>query len=171
MYGRRFGGLVQVYSFAEQLLSKQDSLGRLIAVARRRLKQAVGRRVAFLGLSAQQFWVLVFLDEADEPALGAVCNALRVDAPTASRIVAALSRRGLVRAVQDPTDRRRTRLKLSGEGRDLARRLQPMATEFRAAVERGLSQREALELRRLLNKVISGIDRYDAEYDAEGVVS
>ncbi len=150
-------------SFAEQLLSKQDSLGRLIAVARRRLKQTVGRRVAHHGLSAQQFWVLVYLAEADAPALFSVCDALRMDPPTASRIVAALTRRGLVRSTADPTDRRRARLKLTLPGRTLARVLHPLALEFRAAVERDLSRREAVELRRLLEKVIAGIDRYEAE--------
>jgi DNA-binding MarR family transcriptional regulator len=144
-------------------LSKQDSLGRLIAVARRRLKQAVGRRVAGHGLSSQQFWVLVFLFEEDAPALCRVSDALRMDAPTASRIVAALTRRSLVRAKADPSDRRRARLELTREGRALARTLHPLAQEFRAAVERDLSRREALELRRLLEKVIAGLDRYEAE--------
>jgi DNA-binding MarR family transcriptional regulator len=147
-------------------LSDQDSLGRLIAVARRRLKQAVGRRVAHHGLSSQQFWVLVHLDDADGPPLCEVCDALRMDAPTASRIVAALTRRGLVRPVEDPADRRRARLKLTPPGRALARELQPLAEEFRAAVDRDLSRREAVELRRLLEKVIAGLDRY-----VEGVAS
>jgi len=144
-------------------LSKQESLGRLIGLARRRLKQAVGRRVAPHGLSSQQFWVLVFLAEEDQPPLCNVCDALRMDAPTASRIVSALARRGLVRSVEDPADRRRARLALTPEGRALARELQPLATEFRLAVERDLSRRESLELRRLLNKVIAGLDRYDSE--------
>ena len=144
-------------------MSKQDSLGRLIAVARRRLKQTVGRRVVGHGLSSQQFWVLVYLGEEDGPALCDVCDGLRMDAPTASRIVAALTRRGLVRATADPADRRRARLKLTTEGRALARSLHPLAQEFRAAVERDLSRREALELRRLLEKVIAGLDRYEAE--------
>lgn len=144
-------------------MSKQDSLGRLIAVARRRLKQTVGRRVAGHGLSSQQFWVLVYLLEEDAPPLCAVCDALRMDPPTASRIVAALTRRGFVRATADPADRRRARLKLTADGRALARTLHPLAQEFRAAVERDLSRREAVELRRLLEKVIAGIDRYEAE--------
>ncbi|HEV7501963.1 MAG TPA: MarR family winged helix-turn-helix transcriptional regulator [Vicinamibacteria bacterium] len=142
---------------------KQDPLGRLIGAARRRLKQAVGRRVSRYGLSSQQFWVLIHLDDTDEPALSRVCAVLRIDPPTASRIVAALTRRGLVRAVPDPADRRRARLKLTADGRALARRLQPLATEVRAAVERDLTRHESVELRRLLNKVITGLDRYDLE--------
>src|SRR4029078_1911038 len=126
-------------SFAEQLLSKQDSLGRLIAVARGSRKKAVGRRVAGHGLTSQQFWVLVFLIEEAGPALCRVCDVLRMDAPTASRIVAALTRRRLVRATAAPADRRRARIKLTTEGRALARTLYPLAQEFRAAVEKDLS--------------------------------
>jgi len=142
-------------------LPKQDSLARLIAVARRRLKQAVLRRVADYGLSSQQFWVLIHLDEEDGPPLCDVCDALRIDAPTASRIVAALTRRGLVRPAEDPEDRRRNRLRLTAEGRALARTLRPMAADLRGAVERELSRAEAEELRRLLTKVIAGLARYD----------
>ena len=135
----------------------------MIAVARRRFKQTVGRRVAEHGLSSQQFWVLVHLHDEDGPSLRDVCDTLRIDPPTASRIVTALARRGLVRPAPDPGDRRRSRLKLTARGRALARGLQPLATELRAAVERDLTPRETDELRRLLQKVIAGLDQYDSE--------
>lgn len=142
-------------------MSKQDSLARLIVVARRRFKQAVLRRVGEYGLSSQQFWVLIYLDAEDGPPLCDVCHSLRMDAPTASRVVAALTRRGLVRPAEDPEDRRRNRLRLTAEGRALARTLRPMAEDLRGAVERELSRAEAEELRRLLTKVITGLERYD----------
>lgn len=53
-------------------MPQQDSLARLIALARRRLKQSVHARVARYGLSPQQFWVMVFLDQADGPPLATV---------------------------------------------------------------------------------------------------
>jgi DNA-binding MarR family transcriptional regulator len=147
----------------EQPFQQQDSLARLIGLARRRLKQAVGRRVAAYGLTPQQFWVVVFLHQADGPALSALTEHLRSDAPTTSRIVAGLARRGLVRAVRDLRDRRRTFLKLTPPGRRLASQLQPLASEIRHMVERDLDRSEASELRRLLNKVITALDRYDTE--------
>jgi len=147
----------------EQLLQQQDSLARLIGLARRRLKQAVGARVASFGLSPQQFWVLVFLDLEDGPPLNELCQRLRTDAPTASRIVSALTRRGLVKPLRDARDRRRTLLKLTPAGRRLAASLQPIATEVRGVVERDLDRSEAAELRRLLNKVIDSLDRYHAQ--------
>ena len=88
-----------------------------------------------------------------------------MDAPTASRIVGALVRRGLARAREDPDDRRRTRLHLTVRGKALARDMQPLADEFRGVVERDLSRAETVELRRLLQKVIGSLDRYYAEGD------
>jgi DNA-binding MarR family transcriptional regulator len=144
-------------------LPQQDSLARLIGLARRRVRQTVGGRVARYDLTPQQFWVLVFLDEADGPPLSALSERLRSDAPTASRIIAGLTRRGLVRPVRDQRDRRRTLLKLTASGRRLARELQPLASEVRGMVERDLDRSEASELRRLLNKVIASLDRDQLE--------
>src|SRR5258706_15644078 len=90
-------------SFAEQLLSKQDSLGRLIAVARRRLKQTVGRRGAGPGLSSQQFWGLVYLLEAaGAPPPCALCGAPRLGPPPPSRVLAPPPPPGFVRPAARP---------------------------------------------------------------------
>ena len=144
-------------------MQKQDSLARLIGLARRRLKQATGARVARYGLSPQQFWVMVFLEETDGPTLTQLCERIRADAPTASRIVSALTRRGLVRPARDASDRRRTLLKLTPAGRRMGVELQPLAAEIRGVVERDLDRSEAAELRRLLNTVIRSLDRYHME--------
>src|SRR5207245_9133806 len=117
----------------------------------------VRRLVASRGLSVQQFRLCGCHDAEDVPPLCDVCDALRIDAHTASRIVAALTRRGLVRPAEHPSDRRRNRLRLTAEGRALARTLRPLAGELRGAVERALSRSEAEELRRLLTKVITGL--------------
>lgn len=144
-------------------MQQQDPLARLIGLARRRLKQAVGLRVARFGLTPQQFWALVFLLERDGPTLTQLCERLRADAPTTSRIVSGLRQRGLVRPLRDPADRRRTLLRLTAAGRRTAAELHPLAAEARAAVERDLDRAEAAELRRLLLKVIASLDRYYSE--------
>lgn len=146
-------------------MPQQEFVARLIGLARRRLKQAVGRSAARFDLSPQQFWVVVFLRSTEGPALSELGARMRIDAPTASRIVAALVKRGLVRVKADAADRRRTRLHLTVRGQALARDLQPLADEFRGVVERDLSRSEADELRRLLHKVIASLDRYHEEGD------
>ncbi len=134
-------------------------LGFLIALAHRRIRQAVSARVSDLELSAPQFWTLVRVLENEGCSLGELAQRARIDEPTASRVVFALSRRGLVRSEVDPSDRRRSRLTMTAEGRRLAERLVPVSAEIRGAVEDALtpSEREAVALG--LQKVIARLER------------
>jgi len=135
-----------------------EPVGLLIAAARRRMKRAVTERVRLHGLTPQQFWALVNIDEADGPSLGEVAERLRMDAPTASRAVTQLLKRKLVIAEGDQGDRRRLRLRLTRAGRARIAALRDLATELRGAAVHGLSRDEEQTLRGLLRKVISNLD-------------
>jgi DNA-binding MarR family transcriptional regulator len=146
-----------------QRLSQQEPLGLLVAVARRSIKQAVGHLVRGHGLSPQQFWFLVAIAEREGRPLVALGAWLRVDPPTASRVVATLVRRGLVRVEDDLEDRRHACLCLTARGRGLAVRVRPLAERVRAAVGAGLSAGEARALRSGLRKVIENMDRFKTD--------
>ena len=90
--------------------------------------------------------------------LGELARRQRIDAPAASRTVAALTRRGLVRLQLDRDDRRRSRLSLTRAGEDLLRKLRPIADELRARVISGMNAAEETALRTLLHKVIRNLD-------------
>jgi len=142
--------------------------GHLIAVARRRIKQAVLARAAGHGLSSQQFWALVTLQDEPGRFQGELAERLRVDAPTASRVLAALARRKLVRSEVDPADRRRSRIHLTRAGAELARALARSAEEVRAAVVEGMTPAEIDGLRRGLRRVIANLERLDRPHAAGG---
>jgi DNA-binding MarR family transcriptional regulator len=144
-----------------QVLPEQESIGLLVAVTRRRLKQAVGRRVRPHGLSAQQFWLLVAIVEREGQSLSELAEGRRMDPPTASRIVTTLIRKRLVQEEGDPRDRRRCLLRLTASGRALAECLHPLAREVRAAVVQGLSPSERLALRNGLRRIIDNMDRFE----------
>jgi DNA-binding MarR family transcriptional regulator len=82
-----------------------------------------------------------------------------VDAPTASRVLGALIARRLVRAEDDPEDRRRTRLRLTATGRELAQTLAGDAAEIRRGLVAGMSAPEVDALRMGLRKVIENMGR------------
>lgn len=145
----------------KQSLLRQEPIGLLIAAARRRIKQAVGSRARSYGVSPQQFWVLVALHERTGPSLRDLAERQRIDQPTASRVVAALARRKLVRVADDPEDRRRSRLRLTAAGRALASDLHALAVEVREALVTGLSAAEKDTLRALLRRVIANVDRFE----------
>jgi DNA-binding MarR family transcriptional regulator len=136
----------------------KEPVGLLIAAARRRMKRAVQDRVAPHGLTPQQFWVLVNIDEAEGPPLGEIAARLRLDAPTASRAVTQLLRRKLVKAEGDRGDRRRLRLRLTALGRGKIAPLRALAAELRGAAVHGLTRDEEEALRALLRKIIGNLD-------------
>jgi len=137
-----------------------EPVGLLIAAARRRMKQAVGARARPYGLNAPQFWVLVGVAERRGTALGELADRLRLDAPTASRLVAGLTRKGLVRSGNDPADRRRRRIELTAKGTALAERMLPIARAARAAAISGVAVAEQDTLRRLLVRVIENLENF-----------
>ena len=138
---------------------EQEPIARLIGATRRRIKQAVGRRLRHQGLSPQQFFVLVNMDEG--LSLRDLAGRLHMDEPTASRVVSALTRRRLVRTESHPEDRRRRRLALTAAGQDLAYKVQPIADELRRAVEAGFSAAEKDLLRSLLARVMENMGRLE----------
>jgi len=142
----------------KQALDRGAGLGLLIGLARRRLKQAVGRHVQPFGLSPQQFWCLITLGKHPGLSLRELALLVWTDAPTASRVIQTLSRRRLVRALGHPVDRRRNRLMLTPRGSVLARRLERIAEKVRALVREPLSRAEQQTLRRLLLAVIVNLD-------------
>ncbi len=145
---------------------QREYVGLLVEIARRRIKQAVLGRVAGLRLAPRQFWLLVTLHERPGISQGELADRARVDAPTASRLVATLERRRLVRVDADPSDRRRTILSLTAAGERLARDLAAVAQEVRAAVVDGMGETEVEGLRRGLRKVIDNMDRFEARTEA-----
>ncbi len=108
-------------------------------------------RVGAHGLTPQQFWALVNIDEADGPSLGGIAERLRMDAPTASRAVAQLQQRRLVTAEGDRQDRRRLRLRLTPAGQARIGPLRAIAGELRGASIHGLT--------RGVRKMIANLDR------------
>src|SRR3954465_4621323 len=136
-----------------------EPVGLLIAAARARMKRAVTDRVRPHGLTPQQFWALINIDEADGPSLGEVAERLRMDPPSASRAVTQLLRRKLVSAEGDAGDRRRVRLQLTRAGKAKIGALRGLAAELRGGAVHGLTREEEQTLRALLRKVIMNLDQ------------
>ena len=149
-----------------QPLLQHEPVALLVGVARRRIKQVVGRRLLHHRLSPQQFWVLVNLGECPDISLCELAERLHMDDPTASRVVGALTLRRLARVQPHPTDRRRRRLGLTPAGVALARRVAPIALEVRRAVEEGFTPGEKACLQSLMRRVIENVERLDRGTEA-----
>ncbi len=137
----------------------EEPIGLLVGAVRRRIRQAVGSHVRRYQLTTQQFWVLVAIYEHPGFSLKQLAAHLRMDEPTASRVVAALMKRKLVHVKGDAADRRRACIHLRAPGAELGKDLGALATTIRAAVVQGLSTSEQAALRGSLRKIIANMDR------------
>jgi DNA-binding MarR family transcriptional regulator len=137
----------------------EEHIGLLIGAVRRRIRQAVGSRVRHYHLTTQQFWVLVAIYEHPGFSLGQLAAHLRMDEPTASRVVSALMKRKLVQVKGDAVDRRRARVHLAPAGAVRGKELQDLATAVRAAVVKGFSAGQLTALRSSLRKIVANMDR------------
>ncbi|HVO09150.1 MAG TPA: MarR family transcriptional regulator [Vicinamibacteria bacterium] len=152
-------------------MQRQRSLGFLIALAHRRIRHTVAARLSDVDLSPPQFWMLVRILEHEGGSLGELAEQARLDEPTASRVVFALVRRGLVRSEVDPGDRRRARLLMTPEGRRLTRRLLPVSERIRVAVEEALTPAERDAVASGLQKVIARLEGMEAGSEEGRVAS
>jgi DNA-binding MarR family transcriptional regulator len=118
-------------------------------------------RVRDLVLSNQQFWLLVALLERQGASLADILAGLPMDQPTASRVLAALSRRKLVRLDNDPRDRRRRRMVLTSKGEQFGARCLAVAEEVRKAAVAHFSPDEIATFRGWLRRMVDNLDELD----------
>jgi DNA-binding MarR family transcriptional regulator len=146
----------------QMLRVQEEHVGLLLAAIRRRIRQVVQAKAEGHRLSPQQFWTLIGIEEAAPLSLRALAERQRIDQPTASRVVASLTRRRLVRMAEDPVDRRRLVIETTAEGAELAARVRPIARDVRSAIVAGFSPAELGALRGSLRRILENLDRFEA---------
>jgi MarR family transcriptional regulator for hemolysin len=140
-----------------------EPIGFLIAAVRRRIKQALGSQLRQHRLTPQQFWILIALMENTGLSLRELAARLRMDDPTASRVVFTLVKRGFVEMNGDPTDRRRCQLSLGKYATAVIKELQNLAAAVRAAIIRGVSLSEQEAMRTTLRKIMANMDWFQRQ--------
>jgi len=121
--------------------------GTLAAAARRRLKQVLAARLAPYDLTLQQFWVILVLLERGPSSLHPLAQQVWMDDPTASRVVKAMTERGLLHTQADPTHGRRILISLAPASIPLAQELRGVAADIKASMVAGLHPDQQAVLR------------------------
>jgi DNA-binding MarR family transcriptional regulator len=105
------------------------------------------------GLTQGQFSLLTSLNRAEPPTIGSVANLLALDRTTLTANLKPLERRGLVKVVVDPHDKRSRRLILTAAGRASLAAAAPIWKREHARVERLLQTASSDVLRAGLREV------------------
>jgi DNA-binding MarR family transcriptional regulator len=104
-------------------------------------------------LAPEQNLILMLLWEHDGLTQNQLVEKLEKDKTNIARMASSLERKGFVKRIQCPEDRRSVRLYLTKRGKELGSSIIPIAEEFNEIVCRGISEDELFELERLLAKM------------------
>ena len=112
-----------------------------------------------LGLTYTQYAVMTQARAQGGAAAKAISEALRLDPSTLTPVLKNLEARGYLTRARDPRDERSLIIRLTGEGLALCDRARDASDRMRRCL--GLSQAEAEQLRRLLDRILN--DRPETE--------
>lgn len=118
----------------------------------RRMAQATIDR-AGLDITVDQWLVLRVLLEHDDLTQHDIAERVFKDQASVARILALLTRRGLLSAVPLPHDGRRTQLRVTEPGHRILDAVQPIILQNRALALQGISEEELALLRPVLERI------------------
>ncbi|MFI8348677.1 MarR family winged helix-turn-helix transcriptional regulator [Streptomyces sp. NPDC085596] len=137
------------------------------AVNRGRLTERAAE-AAGLALDRPAVAVLMTLHMADRPLrIGEIAERMQVVGPHVTRQVQGLERRGLVRRVADPHDRRASLIEPTPEGAQAANRYATSLVGWFSEAIAGWSDQERADLGRLLGRLVDDVTAHLGRLDEE----
>src|SRR5580698_6422659 len=106
-------------SFETTLLVRDSCLCLHLQRAARALARRFDEALRPVGLTNGQFSLMMSLNRPEPPGMASVASLLAMDRTTLTAALKPLTRRGLVKVIADPADRRGRLLKLTPQGTNL----------------------------------------------------
>ena len=138
-------------SFETTLLVRDNCMCMHVQRAARALARRFDEALKPVGLTNQQFSLLMSLNRPEPPRMKEVALLLALDRTTLTANLKPLERRGLAIARPDPHDKRSRRLAITDEGRSLLARAVPLWRRTEDEIEKPLADPDGLraDLRKL----------------------
>jgi DNA-binding MarR family transcriptional regulator len=127
------------------------SLDKAIRSYRRMAQANIDR--AGLDITIDQWLVLQVLLEHDDLTQNEIAERVFKDQASVARILALLVKRGLLSAVPLPHDGRRTKLRVTRQGKQMLAAIQPIVLGNRAVALAGISEEELAMMRDVLEQI------------------
>jgi DNA-binding MarR family transcriptional regulator len=119
-----------------------------------------------LELTMAQLKAVLVLGRKEELSVGGVARELAVGLPAASAVVERLVEHGLVDRQEDPSDRRRTLVRLSSQGQDLLNRLRRGSREALTAWLETLREEDLAALLQGLRAIAKAAESWQSSTDS-----
>jgi len=130
------------------------SIGALLGRVKAEMGAAFDAELAPSDITAAQYVILMSLAHGEGPSASDLCKGISYDPGAMTRMLDRLERRGLVRRVPNPDDRRTFHLELTEEGKAVVPKLRAGGMKVLNRFLDGFSAREAQQFERFLLRML-----------------
>jgi DNA-binding MarR family transcriptional regulator len=130
----------------------------LVNRAGARIATAFGEEVRPLGATLQMWRVLAALRDKDGRRMGDLSTTTSIEVSTLTRLVDNMEKKGLVARRRDPEDSRAVILQVTAAGKQLTRRIVPIAERYEKVALKGFGAAEADALKAALRRLYANMD-------------
>ena len=130
------------------------SIGGLLSRVKLEMSAALDAELAPLDITGAQFVILMSIALGEADSACELCKGISYDPGAMTRMLDRLERRGLVRRVAHPNDRRTSNLELTAEGKAVYPKLRASAMKVLNRFLRGFTQKEARQMESFLQRML-----------------
>ena len=130
------------------------SIGGLLGRVKMAMSAAVDAELAPLDITSAQYVILMSIALGEADSASGLCKGMSYDPGAMTRMIDRLERRGLVRRVAHPNDRRAFNLELTDEGEAVYPKLRESVMKVLNGFLRGFTQQEARQLENFLQRML-----------------
>ena len=130
-------------------------IGRLLTKVKGEIMDMLDRELAAFDITAAQYVILVKLASGETDSASTLCKGVSYDPGAMTRMIDRLERKGLVRRVRSPSDRRKVFVELTDEGRAVYPKLIDSAVRTINHFLRGFTRAEADQLENFLRRMLA----------------
>jgi MarR family transcriptional regulator, multiple antibiotic resistance protein MarR len=132
----------------------REAVGALIGLARKTMIQRIDAELAPFDVSAAQWLVVLLVGENAVSSATGLCDKLAYDPGAMTRLLDRLERKGIVRRVRVPGDRRTIQLELTDSGKALYPKIIAAIADVNNDLLRGFSRDEVNQLEGYLRRML-----------------
>jgi DNA-binding MarR family transcriptional regulator len=145
--------VTQIYD--PKTFDPRNGIGRLLSRVKMEMHEALEHELAPFDITAAQYVILLNLATGEVDSASQLCKGVSYDPGAMTRMLDRLERKGLIRRVRSPTDRRKVILQLTAEGKAVYPKLTAKSVEVLNRFVRGFTKSEAHELEKLLQRMLA----------------
>lgn len=133
----------------------REAIGALIGLARKAMINKIDAELAPFDVSAAQWLVVLLVGENAVASASGLCDKLAYDPGAMTRLLDRLERKGIVRRVRSPEDRRTIQLELTESGKALYPKIISAIADVNNSVLRDFSRSEVAQLEGFLRRMLA----------------